>query len=124
MDLPYATDRGPLDVNLHKNNYVCDVCHERYPQLKGKFSQQRPTGHVETLEVTPTNTAPNALPTVVAKPLQLDNPPKTAKGLANIAPLDAIAAYKRSDYSACLHGVRLDSHMQGRALITHKCVMI
>ena len=80
----YASDCGPPDVNLHRNDCVCDLCRERYPRLKGKFSQQRPTGHIDTSEVAPTDVAstdvaPNTLPTIVAKPPQLDDPPKLSK---------------------------------------------
>ena len=88
----YASARGPPDVNPHKNDCVCDPCRERYPQLKGTFSQQRPTGHVETAEVVaPTDVVPNTLPTAAAKPPQPDDLPEAVEGPTNIAPLDAIA---------------------------------
>ena len=130
----YASDRGPPDVNLHRNDCVCDPCRERWPELKGTFSQLRPTGHVKTSEVVaptnvvPTDVVPNAQPTDVANPPQLDDPPEAVEGPANIAPLDTIDlalskphVCRCSDCSACLQGVKPDGCMLvDRAPTTHK----
>ena len=98
------------------------------------FLQLHPTGHVKTsavvapTNVAPTGAAPNAPPTDIAKPPQLDDPPEPVEGSANITPLDAIDLasskahmYRCSDYSACLQGVKTDESMLADcAPTTHK----
>jgi hypothetical protein len=35
----HADARGPPDGNPHRNDFVCDACHDLWPELKGTFSR-------------------------------------------------------------------------------------